>query len=485
MTPTPFAARLSQRALDPAEVARCMTEGGDERIALDPRTGRNAYGCAGAPWTGGATFGSTTASPLTPAGLKAAGALLESLGETRPDAGHQAVRDRLAVLCGLTAGREADIILAPSGTDLHAIAAGFARAEGRGALVTVTPDPAESGRGVQRAVCGLSYAASPPFAHRARAEATLPPGQLIAVPLRAEDAAARPAAEVEADIEAACERAVRSGGAVLLILLDVSKTGLAAPDADCAARLKARHGERLTVLVDACQFRLSPAAVREHLARDFLVAVSGSKFLGGPPFCGALLVPPASAGRLRRAPLPWRALECSAREDWPDAYPGRSLLPRAFSLGPVLRWAPALENLAALASLPAAASDGFVDGFGGALAARLAQAPAAFELIAQPRDASRTIFPILLKRGGRPLDAEAVAAVYARLRDLAYQRNAGHLWIGQPVTVGYSDGRPLSAVRIALGASHLIDAAQAPDGCDRLLSQADECLREIARLVGG
>jgi hypothetical protein len=154
-------------------------------------------------------------------------------------------------------------------------------------------------------------------------------------------------------------------------------------------------------------------------------------------------------------------------------------------LGPVLRWAPALENLAALASLPAEALDGFVDGFGGALAARLAQAPASFELIAPPRGASRTIFPLLLKRGGQPLDADAVASVYARLRDLAHQRNAGCLWIGQPVAVGHSDGRPLSAVRLALGATHLIDAALQPEGFDRLLAQADACLWEIARLVDG
>jgi selenocysteine lyase/cysteine desulfurase len=490
MTSEPFAAASSVREYDLGEIARLLAEGGDERIALDPQSGRNLYGCGVQVWTGGPTFSSTTASPLSADGLRAVQDRLDELSAAAAPrelaaAAAEDVRRRLAALCGLGPDADADIILAPSGTDLHHIAAACAGAARRGGLVAVMPDPRESGRGVERAVRGLAYAAAPPFARAGgEAPAHLAAG-LIPIALRTPDGAARPLAEIDAETEAACARAARTGGAVLLVLLDVSKTGLAAPSPACAAGLKARYGEQLTVLVDACQFRLGAAAVREHLRRDFLVAVTGSKFLGGPPFSGALLVPQPTAERLRDAPAPWRELAASAREDWPQAYAGRALLPRAFSLGPALRWAPALDNFAALATAAPDALRRFVAAFGDWLGARLAEQPAAFAALDPERaDEAATIFPLLLKRNGRLLDAEAVAAVHARLRDLAHARHAGHLWIGQPVAVGRTESGPLSAVRLALSAPLLAAYAQAPDGVSRLAAQADACLWEIARVAG-
>lgn len=473
---------------DQGPVARLMSEGGDERIVLDPESGRNAYGCGGRAWTGGPTFSSTTASPLYPESLDAARRMLAELGVRATDDGActavaQQARTRLAALLGLVPGRDADIVLAPSGTDLHWIAAACARSERGGPLITVMPTPVESGRGVANAVRGLAYAAHPPF-ERAHERASAPAaGEVIAVPLRGADAQARPLAAVDQEIEAACERAMRSGQPVLLVVLDVSKTGLAAPSAECAARLKARYGERLTVLVDACQFRLGAEAVRRHLQRGLLVALTGSKFLAGPAFSGALLVPAQVAGRLHEAALPWREMTCSAREDWPEAYPARVLLPAGFSVGAALRWSSALETLAALGELPAGASAAFVQGFGAELAARLHGAAESFELLAPPPGGEATIFPLLLKRQGRPLDAEAVTLVHARLTELARARNAGHLWLGQPVTVGRTDDAPLAAVRLALGAPHLIANAALPDGVGRLMTLADECLWEIARAI--
>ena len=40
-----------------------------------------------------------------------------------------------------------------------------------------------------------------------------------------------------------------------------------APSADCAIRLKQRYGAALTVLVDACQFRLSTESLAGYLTR--------------------------------------------------------------------------------------------------------------------------------------------------------------------------------------------------------------------------
>jgi selenocysteine lyase/cysteine desulfurase len=84
--------------------------------------------------------------------------------------------------------------------------------------------------------------------------------------------------------------------------------------------LRDRFGDRVEVLIDACQFRIAPATLAAYLAQGFLVAITGSKFLGGPTFSGALLVPPQAAERLS-ARLPHPGLRAySARAEWPPAW---------------------------------------------------------------------------------------------------------------------------------------------------------------------
>ena len=59
--------------LPPAEAL--LREGGDTRLALDPVSGRNRYGCASRPDPGLGHFGSATASTISPEGYAAADAL--------------------------------------------------------------------------------------------------------------------------------------------------------------------------------------------------------------------------------------------------------------------------------------------------------------------------------------------------------------------------------------------------------------------------
>ena len=52
-------------------------------------------------------------------------------------------------------------------------------------------------------------------------------------------------------------------------------------------------------VVDACQTRLAPSAVREYLDAGALVIMTGSKFMQGAAFSGAVLVPESLVARLR------------------------------------------------------------------------------------------------------------------------------------------------------------------------------------------
>lgn len=63
-------------------------------------------------------------------------------------------------------------------------------------------------------------------------------------------------------------------------------------------------GEKSLGVVDACQGRFSQDEMKEWLDQDSLVLFTASKFYQAPPFCGAVIVPPRIAQKLRESPAP-------------------------------------------------------------------------------------------------------------------------------------------------------------------------------------
>jgi hypothetical protein len=121
------------------------------------------------------------------------------------------------------------------------------------------------------------------------------------VDIRTPDGAPRDPGAVDLDVACHAERALARGRGVLLHVLDTSKTGLAGPSREAAAKIAALAPERVHVLVDACQLRCPADRLRSDLDRGFMVLITGSKFAGGPPLSGALLLPEAVATGLRSA----------------------------------------------------------------------------------------------------------------------------------------------------------------------------------------
>ena len=105
---------------------------------------------------------------------------------------------------------------------------------------------------------------------------------------------------------------------LLLHHVACSKTGLSAPPEAACLAIQRGHPAGARVVVDASQGRCSEHDVRRWLGYGWAVMLTGSKFLGAPPFCGATLLP----------------------EGWP--------LAQGFAIGPGLRarWRLALQALA-------------------------------------------------------------------------------------------------------------------------------------------
>ena len=491
MSPAAASRRLSIRAADEAwRIPDLLTAGGDERIVLNPKTGLNRYGCAAEPADGIAAFGSSTASTIS---QSARDTVVRSMGRLTAGASYaQEMRDlrrRLAALCGVPAAAADDLILAASGTDLHLIVAALA-SDGRAPLTTLLADPAETGRGVPDAVRGRRFASLTPHGACGEAGQLLAgavPGETLDVPVREPTGALRPLEAVDRDFERACALAVARGGPVLLSLVDVSKTGLVAPSADCASRLKARFGDAVMVLVDACQFRISNATLADYLGRDFLVAVTGSKFVAGPAFSGALFVPPGEAARLRHRALLPALGDYTGRMDWPQTWLGREILPDRPNLGMMLRWQAAMHELAAFRALPEDQVASFLTSFAAAVSTTLDEvsglerlaAPTLLRTVSGAWDARPTIFPFLPRDRHGPLDPARTQALHRRL-----MRKASPVQLGQPVTVGVRDGELLTALRLSLSARLVVEALATPRGCGRVIERMQTALAETAAQIG-
>jgi selenocysteine lyase/cysteine desulfurase len=488
---------------DLTSTAALLAAGGDGRIVPDSESGRNRYGCRPIPEPGVLAYGSATASTVSCAGFAAADRLRQRLARAarrEPAAVTYArevarIRRELVELCGLSDLPALDVILGASGTDLHAFAAQLVGADGIMPPLAVVVAESETGSGVSAA---LRDGAAP--------GAT----EVATVTVREPDGRPRPPSSIDADVAALVDTSVGSGRSVLLIVTDVSKTGLIAPSPACALALRDRH-PMIEIVVDACQFRLTPSTLRAYLEQDVWVALTGSKFVAGPAFSGAMLVQAKAAARLR--PRPWTSTldTCTARADWPCGWEIRSALPDVANYGLLLRWEAALRELRAFRSLAEHAVSGFLEHFRAAISRRLATDPA-FEELPLPDldrrplvtgsawDGIPTIFPFLLRRhrrdgSSRLLDRDETARVHRLLRcelgdgataelpDAMRVTATRPCQVGQPVAVGMRDGRPVSALRLCVSMRNIKDAVCNRSGADHVIAGALSVLDKAAWLA--
>lgn len=468
--------------------AELLLEGGDARIAPGADGISNKYGCRPFPDPELLSFGSSTASVISETAFAAAerlrDRLLPLLGTASRAAVYaselQRVRNELKTLCGLADMPGLDIVFAASGTDLHLIASQIAGGTASHPTRIILVGAEETGSSVPAALAGKHFSTRSSLGHVV-AEGSPVAGdksvELATVPIRLPDGSARDIADIDADVESLALEATALKRRVLLILVDVSKTGLIAPSPACAAALQQRLAGSIDVLVDACQFRIAPMTLRAYLEAGFMVALTGSKFAGGPTFSGALFLPFSIAERLRTQTLPSALSAYSARAEWPATWKNADIFGEFANFGLLLRWEAALEELRSFHAVRDTVVADFLRAFGNAMHARL-QDSAHFEPLITPQldrgafgdpagwDRCQTIFPFLLRGpatggGTTPLNREQTAEIYRLLQiDLG---DGLRCQLGQPVTCGTRDGIPVSALRMCASA-RLVVAGTAQEG---------------------
>ncbi|MGH7442321.1 MAG: hypothetical protein ACREKE_06575, partial [bacterium] len=325
-------------------------------------------------------------------------------------------------------------------------------------LAVILCDTPETGNGVPAALAGRYYNPRTPFQVEVSEGGALSGCRTVQthpVAGRLLDGHARTAEEVDAEAGILVERAISAGQDVLLIMSDQSKTGLLMPSPARAAQWKHRFGDRLEVFVDACQLRLCPETLHAYVEQNFLVGLTGSKFVTGPAFSGALLVPPGLSGAWSQRELPASLAAYSACADWPKGWAGRESMTVPVNLGLLYRWQAALTEMHLFHDLPRAAVASFFKDFGTALRERLKRDPAFEPLDAGTLDRSgvapgggwdseATLFPFLPLKNGQPLDHADCRSLYQAVLER-------HGEIGQPTRCGSRQGVELGALRLCAG----------------------------------
>ena len=227
----------------------------------------------------------------------------------------ESLRGRIGAALALKAGTE--IAFAPSGTDLEFIALALAKSRSRKSVCNILLGSDEIGSGCTAAAGGRYFAdatALNPAVAKGACLSGLEHTEVVEVAVRDFAGLPRTSGEITGEIDRLCGDAVAADRHALVHVVHGSKTGLVLPDLGDIDFLRDRYGRALTLVVDACQARLSNAAIADYLKRDAIVLLTGSKFIGGPPFSGFALVPgslspaaslPLGLGTVfRRAELP-------------------------------------------------------------------------------------------------------------------------------------------------------------------------------------
>jgi hypothetical protein len=325
--------------LSPSDLTELMTTGGDARIVLDPATGLNRYFSAPRP-SDVLAYASSTANDISAEAF----AHLSTLS-VPPSVAAPAYTERLELLrtrirraYGLPA--DVDIVFSPSGTDLEYVGLACAAGRGAGGAHNILLGADEVGSGCIHSAHGRYFAGE-----TALATATTPgdavPGfgethvEMVDVPVRDARGRARPSAEIAERMDSAIGSARAQARHVLVHVVHGSKTGLILPGLADIDRLRNAHGAAVTFLVDACQARITSPAIARYLERDAIVFVTGSKFMGGPPFSGFALVPPRFRAESR--PLAPGLATIFRRGEWPPRWPGAGILEDSANPGLLLR----------------------------------------------------------------------------------------------------------------------------------------------------
>lgn len=463
-------------------VSHLLTIGGDERIVPAHGDGTNKYFSSPFPRQT-VTYASSTANDISQSAFEHLCQFVTE-NEIVPEmggadyAGHLGVlRDRIARAYVLPQGT--DIAFSASGTDLEYIALQAFAGRAPQGIHNVLLGADEVGSGCILSAAGQYFAAQTALGvttTKGHAVPGLAAVSLSEVSVRNGFGEAFDSAVVVAAMRSEIERALVAGKFPLLHVVHGSKTGLILPHLDDIDALITQYGDSIGFVVDACQARITSPAISAYLMRGAVVLLTGSKFMGGPPFSGFALVPRATAQRI--APLGEGMATIFRRAELPQGWAGAELLPETGNAGLTVRLAAALFELERFQALDfhtiarvveqfRSASLALVDRIGGT---RVTPYPFADrdQAGAHPIE-MRTLTTVDLSGEGRAIDFDGATAIQLKMMQSGVR-------LGQPVKCARFQGPDMAGkvrgtLRIGISMPQMVALAAAGDNAQARLDR--------------
>jgi len=497
-----------------------LVQGGDSRLVIDAQSGLNRYGVCPRPRPEAVHFSSSTASAISEHGFLAcelarrwcrdkvvAGATDADIRRWLFDVVGQAVKQ----LLGLEVD-EADVVILPSGTDAELVTMLIsAEPAATRPLVSILPAPDESGRGVRLAASGRYFdsQSSNGLPITKGATALIGPAPIVhEVHVRNPDFEPRPREDIDAEVMSRAREALATEHRVLVHVLHGSKTGLVAPSNAAIKELRLTHGDRVDVAIDACQLRSSFEELGQLVRDGCMVQTSGSKFLTGPPFSGAIILPISIRARVNwiRQRLQQAPAVCDP-ECWTGWWHDRlGQSQGTASTAPALRWLPALLEARLFKQLRPERMAVAMERFRSEIVPRIGSSRylrpldeavssssvnpgphgsiVAFEVLAADNDGSLKPLGVdAAERFFRLLNQDLTSNGKERFGPLDRAIASVCCHIGQPVTLGYG-AQSLTVMRLVLGARffNAVAFATGPAAEAALGAELADAARVVAKI---
>jgi len=368
-----------------ARLAEVLTQGCDDRIIVNPQTGMHKYNGTNCPVPGSVRRSSCTFNVPTDDMFQVGVAALRRLdgNPAQVEVLRQECCDRMRKVWSVSRGEA--ITMFPSGTDaeflpmLLAVARALKSGAG-GKVVSIITCAGEVGSGTTSAATGLHFAPlqATNTTHKPGtsifASGKIPCVDAVELKLRNAEGMRHEFDALDNIVREAVEKAIEVDGYSVAVVHMVvgSKTGRLMPSVDLMKSLSTKFGKKVLLVADACQVRMADHGLEDLLTSDFAVLVTGSKFYGGPPFCGAALLPADMAEELNAALASadvggelHSLVQGSTLRDYisaslvaPELPNLKALLPEASpNLGLLLRWHMSLHYIEAFHKIPSEKRD--------------------------------------------------------------------------------------------------------------------------------
>ena len=291
----------------------------------------------------------------------------------------------------------------------------------------------------------------------------------------------------------------RPGTLVLLHIVDSSKLGRRMDAIDDVERLKKQYPGRVLVTIDSCQSRTDAHRTRRYLELGYMVMITGSKFEDGPPFSGAVIVPPGLTESLSPRSfmnfMPGLGNFITAYDLSGQLEMLRPFLPRWMNWGLMMRWMCAVANWENFRAIGAATRNRLIQDWVDGLLSLIEHHPE-LEVLSggeiQPGAVGdrNTIVSVKALFQGKPLPQGILKNIYSWLYEDMANRLPDELCLGQeeksalkrPFLIGQPvDLGNFGVLRIALGI-HAVCFME-KHGVDRVLADDAALLRKLSLLI--